>query len=101
LYFIDRVFDSSRPALDLEALAGQDNPPALLAGRLLSLERRDDPSRLLVQRARLELLRVMDERTWSQLDRLEPDEQTVRQLLIDAGTRALEELLEQTNEARS
>jgi len=101
LYFIDRVFDSSRPALDLEALAGQDNPPALLAGRLLSLERRDDPSRLLVQRARLELLRVMDERTWSQLDRLEPDEQTVRQLLIEAGTRALEELLEQTNEARS
>jgi len=101
LYFVDRVSDSSRPALDLEALAGRDNPPALLAGRLLSLERRDDQSRLLVQRARGELLRVTDERTWSQLDLVEPDEEAVRQLLLDAGTRALEELLEQANETRS
>lgn len=101
LYFVDRVSDSSRPALDLEALAGQDNPPALLASRLLSLERRDDASRLLVQRARLELLRVTDERCWSHLDRPEPDDEAVRRQLIDAGTRALEELLEQTNEGGS
>lgn len=100
LYFVDRVFDSSRPPFDLEALAGQDNPPALLATRLLSLQRRDDASRLLVRRARQELLRVTDERSWSQLERPEPDEEEVRQRLIDAGTRALEELLEQANEAR-
>jgi exonuclease SbcD len=101
LYFVDRVADSSRPALDLEAIAGRDNPPALLASRLLSLERRDDASRLLVQRARLELLRVTDERSWSNLERPEPDDEAVRRRLIDAGTRALEELLEQTNEAAS
>jgi exonuclease SbcD len=100
LYFVDRVFDGSRPALDLEALAGKDNPPALLAARLLSLLHRDDASRLLVQRARVEMSRVMDERSWSQLERSKPDEDTIRRLLIDAGTRALEELLEQANEAR-
>ena len=65
-----------------------------------SLERRDDASRLLVQRARVELSRVANERSWSQLERFEPDDDAVRQLLIDAGTRALEELLEQANEAR-
>jgi hypothetical protein len=100
LYFVDRVIDASRPALDLESIAGQDNPPALLAGRLLSLARRDDASRVLIQRARVELLRVNDQRIWTRLDRSAPDDEAIRRLLIEAGTRALEELLGQTAEAR-
>jgi hypothetical protein len=88
------------PALDLSSLAGLDNPLGLLAGKLLALEAGDERGRLMVQRARRELTRVADERTWAKLEPPELDESRVRALLIDSGRRALEELLTQVRETR-
>ena len=95
LYFVERVEDRSRPALALESLRGDDDPPALLAARLLALERGDESSRSLVRRARVELVRAAEDRAFGLLDPAALDDEAVRRLLVEAGTRALETLLEQ------
>ena len=93
LYFVDRYIDRSRPPLDLERLAAADDPPALLARRLLALERGGDEAERLIRQARRELRRVLDEPYWARLDRSELDDDRVRELLIESGVEALEELL--------
>jgi len=95
LYFVERVEDRSRSMVAPETLAGDDDPPALLAARLVALSRRDETARDLIRRARGELQRVNADRTWSLLDPAELDDERVRQLLLDAGGRALEALLAQ------
>jgi predicted phosphodiesterase len=101
LYFVDRVENATTAEIDLASLAAQDDPPGILAARLLMLERDEGEARLWIQHARRELQRTADDRRWSRLENPQLDEAAVRRLLIDAGTRALAELLEQTRESRS
>jgi hypothetical protein len=99
-YFVDKIIDRSRPPLDLVRLAGEDHPPALLARRLLALERGGNEAAELIGRARRELIRVIDESYWTpHLERPELDDERVRRLLLDTGLEALEELLRQTEPA--
>ena len=100
LYFVDKVTDESRPEIDLESLAGEDHPPGLLARKLLALEKGGEQATTLLQQARRELMRVSDDRIWAQLDPVELDDRMLHRLLLDSGTRALEELLEQVGEGR-
>jgi DNA repair exonuclease SbcCD nuclease subunit len=96
LYFVDRVINRSRPALDLAQIARGDDPPALLARDLLALERGDRESMELVRGAMKEMEREAHKRHWSRLKSAEIDEERVRGLLVDSGLTALRELLRQT-----
>jgi hypothetical protein len=100
LYFVNKVIDESRPEIDLESLAGEDHPPGLLARKLLALEKGGEEATTLLQQARRELMRVSDDRIWAQLDPVGLDDRMLHRLLLDSGTRALEELLEQVGEGR-
>lgn len=95
LYFVQKVIDRSRPALELESIARHDHPPGLLARRLISLQSEDAAAAGLLRRARHDLAAVARESHWASLDAAEPDEATLREWLIDAGMQALEEMLAQ------
>ncbi len=90
VYFIERVVDEARPALDLAALARGDDPPGLLARHLLSLAGEEpDPALLREARRRLDGVAA---RPWPGLAAEEVDP---RPILWRAGLRALEQLLAQ------
>jgi len=93
LYFVEKVVDDSMPALDLARLAAGDDPPALLARRLLGL--RGGGETQLLREAGRALGRAASAPWWQQLGRPELDDDRVRELLFTAGMRALGELLEQ------
>jgi len=95
LYFVEKVIDSSRPALDLESLAAHDHPPGLLARRLLALLGRGPDAAAMIEEARRVLEPLAQDRRWAGIPLAELDEDRVRGLLIDEGYRALEGLLEQ------
>ncbi|HXV75810.1 MAG TPA: metallophosphoesterase [Candidatus Polarisedimenticolaceae bacterium] len=100
LCFVERLINAARPEIDLQSLAVQDDPPGILATKLLALERGDDEARSLIQRARRELQRSLDDRRWLRLPATPPDDDALRALLIDAGRLALGELLGQSAERR-
>lgn len=91
--FVAHVADATRPARDLAALARTADPPGLLARRLLDLETRTGGATGLLDRARA----VWRSRTvggpCQLLALAEPDEETVRAELLDAGYDLLERLL--------
>lgn len=62
--FFCEVVDAMAPPLDLEAIASGDDPAALVAQRLLMLERDDDRSRILLAEARAELNGTAGELLW-------------------------------------
>ena len=93
LYFVEKVIDDSVPALDLERLAEGDDPPALLARHLRDLQ--GGAGARLLQEARGRLARVAGEPWWGHLGPARLDDERVRERLIAAGMRALEELLRQ------
>ncbi len=97
LYFVDRVTNSARPALDLESIARQSDPPGLLAQRILQLERSGDPGEAseLVRTATKSLRDVANQGTWQALGDPDLGDAAVRARLIRVGTRALEDLLSQ------
>ncbi len=97
-YFVDRLVDAARPALDLEGLARGEDPPGLLAGKLLALERGEPAGDGLVRKARERLRRLGERPPWGILDAEPPTEEAVRVRLRRAGERALEELLVQRRE---
>jgi len=97
-YFVDKVVDRSLPALDLERIAAGEDPPALLARHLLGL--REGGEAELLREARRALDRAASAAWWQQLGPPGLDERRVRELLLAAGLRALEELLRQTAPAR-
>ncbi len=100
LVFIDNVVDGLTLALDLEEVARGDDPPALLARKLLMLGRPGGERSALLAAARAELQGLVGESRWSMLDeeREAPDplsDDALGALLAKSATAALNELLSQ------
>ncbi|MCP4003059.1 MAG: DNA repair exonuclease [bacterium] len=100
LVFIDKVLDGLDLALDLEELARGDDPPALLARKLLILEQPGEPRRELLEAARSKLQDLAREPRWSVLDEQRDSadplcEDALASLLKKSGTAVLSELLAQ------
>jgi len=100
LVFIDRVDHGLELALDLEQLASGDDPPALLARKLLCLGGAGEERADLLARARAQLRAVAEESCWSPLDELRDREDPLSDELLCAalqrsGTSALHALLAQ------
>lgn len=97
-YFVDRVTNVTEPMLDLAALAEHGDPPGLLARRLLALQREplDSDAKVLTHTATSPLQRVAEQAVWQSLGTLDLGEAAVRARLIRVGTRALEDLLAQS-----
>ena len=100
LVFVDRLIDQTRARLDLAARAAGADPPALLARKLLTLERGDEEAAALIQSLRRELLREVEDPRWAELahgdQRLADD--VVAELLRRVTRDALVELLGQREE---
>jgi predicted phosphodiesterase len=100
LVFIDKVLDGLELALDLAEVARGDDPPALLARKLLLLEHPGDDRSALVEAARQELKSLAGQAQWSHLDEeRDPNDPLSDEALTDilkkSGTTALAELLSQ------
>lgn len=95
LYFIDRVDVDVRPAFDLERLAAHDDPPGLIAKRLLELSGGADDATIaeLVARARDRMDDAARSGPWHEIGGAELDEARVRAALVSEGYRILERLL--------
>jgi exonuclease SbcD len=94
-YFVDKLVDGSRPAVDLERLAEGRDPVALLARRLLVLERGGEEADALVAEATERLGAIGDRALpWGGLER-EQRQVDVHAHLLRAGRRALDELIAQ------
>jgi hypothetical protein len=100
-YFVQRICPELRPAVDLEELArGGADPAALLARKLLALERPGDSERAeLIERARARFAQVAGSQSYGALDRPAPDDQATVELLKQAAAAALDELLAQREAA--
>ena len=105
--FFNKIIDSMELRLDLTEIAKGDDPAALMAQRLLVLQRDDDKSRALLEKARAELSNVAREDIWSPVrdhrnatDPLSND--AVRDVLVRSGKAALNAMLSrQTQGERS
>jgi exonuclease SbcD len=100
LVFIDKVLDGLELAFDLEELARGDDPPALLARKLLLLARPGEERSALLGAARSELKTLADNPRWSSLkeerDAADPlADDALAALLAKSGTAALNQLLSQ------
>lgn len=102
LVFIDKVLEDLDLALDLEELARGDDPPALLARKLLALKRPGDERSALLKEARSRLGGLVGESRWSvlkeQRDAQDPlSDEALSTLLTRCGTAALSQLLPQVD----
>jgi DNA repair exonuclease SbcCD nuclease subunit len=68
LVFVDRLIDETRARLDLAAQAAGADPPALLARKLLALERGGEEAATLIRNLRRELLREVEDPRWAALE---------------------------------
>ena len=98
--FINKVINNLALELDLDALARGDDPPALLARKLLVLKAGGEEAKVILDAARNELRVLKEEMRWSPLtnsryfeDPLENARLTA--YLVDSGTAALDRLLAQ------
>lgn len=99
-YFIERCVSETRPEIPLEALAERPGPPGLLARRLRLLDQPDsDETRQLIDNARFRLELKRKDARWKALNTEPLDDATVIDWLRRSGTRLLEDMLEQQNEA--
>ena len=100
LVFIDKVLDGLSLALDLEEVARGDDPPAILARKLLLLDRPGLERNALLEAARSELNTLAGTARWSVLeeerDFADPlEDQALATMLTETGTEALHDLLVQ------
>jgi DNA repair exonuclease SbcCD nuclease subunit len=95
LYFVEGIIDHSRLSLDLKRIAQASDPPGLLARQLLALENQKEDARQLILEARHRLEKEAASSDWSQLERIQLTEDQIRELLLQTGFSALEELLGQ------
>jgi exonuclease SbcD len=100
LIFIDKVIDDLELAHDLRELARGDDPPALLARKLLVLERSGEERKTLIEATRGALQSLASETRWSALDAArgaqDPlSDDALAALLTKSGRAALSELLSQ------
>lgn len=100
--FFNKIIDAMALPLDLAEIAKGDDPAALLAQRLLSLEGDDERSAELLETARAELGTLAGEDRWSPLqdhrnasDPLSDD--ALRELLTRSGKAALNAMLSNTS----
>jgi len=97
LYFVDKVQSRMLPALDLQAIARQDDPPGLLARKLLRLETPEgDP---LVQEAMDAMQQETQRSRWQPLGAEPITPEMVKDQLRNSGIYALQELLAQQEPA--
>jgi hypothetical protein len=105
LVFIERVLDGLDLAYDVEELARGDDPPALLARKILILGRPGGERSELLAEARAELEELASAPHWRSLDEIRDavdplSDAALSTLLIRSGTAALAELLAQRDQAR-
>ena len=98
--FIDKVVDGLELAVDLDELARGDDPPALLARKLIALERADEAGRALLDSARNELRPMAADTRWAPLVETRDAEDllsdaSLTAFLKQSGTAALHALLSQ------
>ena len=96
--FFNKIIDAMELRLDLVEIAKGDDPAALMAQRLLTLQRNGDRSRALLDKARAELGNVTREDIWSPVqdhrsatDPLSDD--ALRDILFRSGKAALNAML--------
>ncbi len=96
--FFNKIIDAMELPLDLAEIAKGDDPAALMAQRLLTLEHEDEQSRALIEKARAELGNFTREDLWSPVqdhrnatDPLSDD--ALRDLLLRSGKAALNAML--------
>jgi len=92
--FFNKIIDSMELHLELTEIATGDDPAALLARRILSLQRNDDQSAALLEEARAKLGTIARDDQWSPLrDRrsaIDPlSDDALREILLQAGKAAL------------
>jgi len=104
--FFNKIIDAMELRLDLAEIAKGDDPAALMAQRLLTLECDDDRSRTLLEKARAELGAVAREDLWSPVqdhrnatDPLSDD--ALRDLLVRSGKAALNAMLSDNAQAET
>lgn len=96
--FFNKIFDAMELQLDLAETARGDDPAALMAQRLLTLERDDDRSRAMLDKARAELGAVARDDLWSPVqdhrNATDPlSDNALRDLLVRSGKAALNAML--------
>ena len=96
-YFIDALSAHTRPEIELAQLAERNDPPGLLAQRLLWLQQPEghEERDRLVALARERLGREANQPVWGALERIDPDPV---EWLTEAGYRVLDQLLAQAAE---
>ena len=102
--FFNKIIDAMELPLNLEEVAKGDDPAALMAQRLLTLEHDDDRSMALLEKARAELSNFAREDLWlpvqdhrNATDPLSDD--ALRDLLFRSGKAALNAMLSGTAQA--
>jgi DNA repair exonuclease SbcCD nuclease subunit len=98
--FINKVTDGLSSLLDLTEIATGDDPPALLAQHILSLQRNDQNAIALLLQARSNFAGFVADNQWSPLldrrDQGDPlSDESLRDLMLRAGTSALHAMLKQ------
>ena len=98
--FVDKVIDGLELFVELEEIATGDDPPALLAGKLLILKRGGEARRELLELARNGLGTLASDNRWGPLGGVRGAEDPLSDdalgaLLERAGTAALHSLLSQ------
>jgi exonuclease SbcD len=98
--FIDRVLDGLELAHDLAELARGDDPPAVLARKLIALEGAGEERERLIQTTRQALKGFAEDVRWaplqSQRDMADPlSDDAIADMLLRSGNAALGELLAQ------
>jgi hypothetical protein len=96
--FLADLLDKTRPDHDLVTLAKGTDPPAVLAAQLLSLQTPssvDGDAGSLIAAATEEIRQAADSPFFRWLEEAVLNPETVRQLLLQAGYEALDELLSQ------
>jgi len=96
--FLAGFHDDARPGWDLHALARSEDPPGLLARRLLELEAGAEESETLVESARATLRDRATAPAFLPLEIAEPTPAVARERLLRAGLHALDRLLRQKEE---
>ncbi|MDE0508036.1 MAG: DNA repair exonuclease [Gammaproteobacteria bacterium] len=96
--FFNKVVDAMQLRVDLEGIASGDDPPALLAQRLLALKQNDDRARALLDQARERLGAIAREEYWSPVDEhrnaTDPlSDDALRDVLLRSGSAALSAML--------
>ena len=102
LVFINRVLNGLELSHDLGDIARGDDPPALLARKLLALEHPGEERSALLEEARSQLRGLANGSRWSALreerDPLDPlSDESLTTLLTRSGTAVLSQLLSQVD----